>query len=65
MKNKRIVCEIPLKDYECIERLVESGRYRSIVDFVDIAVHKLLGEEAMYDLDYKTLKRIKKALGIN
>lgn len=64
MKAIRISCEIPIKEYRCIERLVDSGKYKSINDFVQVAVRKLLAEEMGVDLDAKTLKMIMEALGI-
>ena len=64
-KNKRISLTLAIKDYECIERLVASGRYKSVDDFVQIAVRKLIAEEiGGVELDEKALKSIRKTFGI-
>lgn len=65
IKNKKISCQLPIKEYKSIEKLVDSGRYKSVNDFVQIAVRKLIAEEiGRAEMDEKTLKSIRRALGI-
>lgn len=65
MKEKRIRITLPLKDYETIEKLVEIGRYESVNDFVNKAIKRLLEEEVVsIEMDEKTVKMIKEALGL-
>ena len=65
VKNKIISCQLQIKEYKLIEKIVDSGRYKSIKDFVTVAVARLIAED--YDkrhLTSKDFKRIKIALGI-
>lgn len=65
VKNKKIVCHLPIKDYETIERLVADGWYKSINDFVSFAVKKLIEDEiGAPALDEKTIKLMAKILRI-
>jgi len=64
VKNKKISCQIPIDEYKVIEKLVDTERYKSVNDFVQIAVRRLLEEYDRSNLSDKDLKSIRKSLGI-
>lgn len=62
--NKKISFLLPIEDYKKIKMLVKEGRYKSINNFIQIAIKNLLRMELGINISEKDLKVLRKILGI-
>jgi len=65
MEKITITCRIAPRDYKRIKHLIKIGRFESVEEFVQVSVENLVNEEyGKVQLDKKTIKHIRDALGI-